>query len=182
MKKFILLLGLLLTSLFSISAQNKKPPIEERAINADVIFEGKIIHQESFWDNQRTGIFTESTIEVSKMFKGITVNTIKLITQGGAVDDYFQTISHSIDLNVNSEGIFFCKEYNVERIKENKFLMFDGSTGFVEYFFDGQEYPAADKYFTYSNLNREVYEPITSVLRKDFTKIKQNTFEGNVGK
>lgn len=59
--------------------------------------------------------------------------------------------------------------------------MFDGSTGFIEYFFDGQPYPAVDRYFTYTSLTREIYEPIEKVLKKDFVKLKPNTFEEKVG-
>ena len=76
MKNFILLLCLLFTFIFSLSGQTKKSSIGERSEKADLIFEGKVISQESFWDDKKTGIFTESTIEISKMFKGAAVNTI----------------------------------------------------------------------------------------------------------
>lgn len=91
----------------NLSAQLYPVTLEERVTRSEVIIEGKVIRQKSFWNSERTAIFTANEIWVYKSYKG-TVNGEKaiLITQGGRVGDTIIKVTNALTLNIGDEGIF----------------------------------------------------------------------------
>ncbi len=45
-------------------------PLEERIDRSELIVEGRVVDQESFWNSDRTLIFTASHVDVYRVFKG----------------------------------------------------------------------------------------------------------------
>ena len=105
--------------------------LEERLADAEIVFEGIVLESTSFWNETRSRIYTRHTIQIEKLFKGETDATIELITQGGEIDEIFQTQSHAMSLAPNFKGVFFCKHFTTPQ--NERFLMVNGSTGFVKY-------------------------------------------------
>ena len=54
--------------------------LEEQVAQSSQIVEGKVIAKQSFWDKNRQNIYTVNTIEVYKIFKGQSFETIEVIT------------------------------------------------------------------------------------------------------
>ncbi|MCS6905350.1 MAG: hypothetical protein RML72_02760, partial [Bacteroidia bacterium] len=104
--------GLCHAFLFFLLAINVKAQIyplslEERINRAEFIIEGRVIRKESFWNENRTAIFTANEILVYKSYKG-TVNgeTAILMTQGGKVGNLLIKVSNALELPLGAEGIF----------------------------------------------------------------------------
>ncbi|WP_411766290.1 T9SS type A sorting domain-containing protein [Winogradskyella sp. A3E31] len=81
--------------------------LDEQVSHSDAIVEGKVISKASFWNADRTNIYTVNTVEVYKSFKGEVQPTIEIITSGGTVDLEMEIVSPSLSLQTNSIGVFF---------------------------------------------------------------------------
>lgn len=108
MKKHVLLLLLLIVQVVS-KAQLFEISLDKKIAQAQVIAEGQVIDQKSFWNPQHTMIYTANTIKVSRLFKGsLRTQTIEIVTQGGQVGNTYIEASDLLQLNKEEAGIFFC--------------------------------------------------------------------------
>lgn len=147
-----------------LTAQNFVPTISERVNTSDLVFEGKVISKHSFWNEKRTAIFTSNIVEVSKWFKGERPGTVEIISMGGDMGDVVQTITHEIEFEPGMEGLFFCRNYSVERVRSSTFVALNGSTGFVAYQRSKAAVIASDGSKVYSDIVEELYKPIRETL------------------
>jgi hypothetical protein len=110
MKKYLSLLFFICVFTL-LNAQTKDTKIQLRTQSSDLVIEGKVLECQSFWNSDRTQIFTSNLIQLSKIFKGdIVGDKVEIITKGGQVDDQFSIVSHQTQFNTGMEGIFFCKK------------------------------------------------------------------------
>ncbi|MFK7946656.1 MAG: T9SS type A sorting domain-containing protein [Saprospiraceae bacterium] len=152
--KLILLVfsGLLLSN--SIFAYGRTVPLSDRVQNAELVFEGKIVDRESFWNETHTRIFTKNTVAVSRMFKGEPQQFIEIISQGGIVGNDFEFISHATSFELDAEGVFFCKNFTTHH--NDHLLMINGMSGFIVYDRQLHETYTNYKYFTRKELIRNL--------------------------
>ena len=68
--KRILIFLLLLLPPAVLKAQLVPLSLEQRVINSDVVFEGKVLSKSASWDENRRHIYTSNLISVYKVFKG----------------------------------------------------------------------------------------------------------------
>jgi|GEM_PF-2042915 len=114
MKQNIFLVALL----FLMVTLNSNAQISELTNKAALIVEGKVISKNSYWNENKTRIFTENDVLVSHVFKGTTTDSIiSIVTVGGEVDEYFQFQTHTIDLQVEQKGYFLLKDNNTDQSK-----------------------------------------------------------------
>ena len=167
----------------ALNAQSQKNSIQFRTGNSDVVIEGKVVKCLPFWNDDHTQIFTSNLIEVFKVFKGksLNVGTIEIITLGGAVDDRFSIVSHQRTFKPGMEGIFFCKPNQKlpsrQQTPEASFVLSFAETGFVQYFFERFNPPAADASKSYKDIPKEIYNEIILSAREPVRRIKANTVE-----
>lgn len=180
MKKTFLLLGFLSAFSVIIKAQTRNLSISERTETSDVIIEGRIIAQNSFWDDNRNAIYTENHVEVFKSFKGSDRDTISIISRGGIVDNQFQTVSHAIEFRLFEEGLFFCKNYSIPNVSDVETLMLNDIYGFVKYSYTSTIFQATDRFTTYTNLKSDLYEPITQQTASEYTVKEKNSLEKKI--
>lgn len=139
-------------------------PLKERISAANTIVEGKVISQNSFWDEPRQNIFTANQIEVYKVFAGeVTAREIKVITRGGRVDLEAQIVQPSLQLSIGETGIFFLKKEIPPTLTSNQksgeiFQPFAGAQGFVKY--DFMEASAHDPFGKYHDVEKDLYRAI----------------------
>ncbi len=177
-------LALLLLAISStLHAQIQKNSIQFRTDHSDIVIEGKVIECRSFWNEDHTQILTSNLIEVFKVFKGKSPNfgTIEIITLGGIVDDRFSIVSHQRTFKPGMEGIFFCnpnkKLTSIQPTPETSFVLAFTETGYIQYFFEKFNPPAADASKTYKNIPKEIYNEIILSAREPVKRIKANTVE-----
>ncbi|MBI3260266.1 MAG: PKD domain-containing protein [Ignavibacteriae bacterium] len=138
-------------------------PLAERIGGASTIIEGKIVSQKCFPAGRNGMIYTSSTIEVYRIFKGLTGSTLKytdIVTQGGTYQNERVSVSPSIDLQVGQTGLFFLQEHT----DNNDFKGFEPYSWqqcYVQY--DEQSGRVSDVFTSYPNANY-LYNAITGQL------------------
>lgn len=160
MQRLILFFSTFLLATAGVSAQSNTPSLSERAATSDVIFEGKVVGKESFWNESHNRIFTKNYVQVSHYLKGNGNDIFELITQGGEVGDVFQELSHGVSFEVGQEGMFLCRNFQVVPLSGQNHLMLNGSGGFLGYQRTPTETTVFDHDAIYYGLKTEVYPQI----------------------
>lgn len=157
----------MIAMLFSIclihqtKAQDIPRDISERINNSTYIFEGHIIRTNSYWTQDSTYIYTSSTIEIYKIFKGnIDCGTVEVITEGGQVGDKSLSISHNLILKKGMKGIFLTNTTQHElpstdfypETDTNKLDIPYGLQGYIKYFEDGINHTVVDQQFNLDSI------------------------------
>jgi hypothetical protein len=166
--KYLTLLSTLL-SLFAFSflsyGQLKEVPLVERMTIAHTIIEGKVISQQSFWDDNHHNIYTANKIKIYKIFKGNTLmEELEIITVGGVVGMDKESVSPSLQFEIGQIGIFLLKDNNVavsNTLFRTTYQMMPaaGPQGFVRY--DLKEGTAHEPFHEYTTITTRLYNTIT---------------------
>ncbi len=161
----LLLLFFIIFSHLSAQSQALYPvSIDEKIINSSLIVEGKVVSQQSFWNEQHTMIYTANKIEVYKIFKGnINLSTIEILTVGGTVGFESMSASDLLTLEKNNVGIFFCQLNNVglkSPITNNQLYdVYSSAQGCFKY--DVFTKSANAPFIRYSNIEEKLYPELT---------------------
>lgn len=134
----IFLITCMLLCKFLATAQLYQIPVDEKFHAASVIAEATVTNQQSFWNSSQTMIYTASTLQVHKLFKGnLPVGSFQIITQGGTVDNYSVEVSELLQLRKGETGIFFCmpNALNIKLPGTQQILMdvYSSTQGFLKY-------------------------------------------------
>lgn len=170
---------------FTLNAQTQKSSVQHRTTASDLVVEGKVVECQSFWNEDYSQILTSNLIEVFKLFKGNLVgDKLEIITKGGVVDDRFSIVSHQTTFKVGMEGVFFCKTKgslsNLGKSANKPSMMTSAETGFIQYYFERFNPPAADKSASYKNIKKEIWDEVVLSCREPVRRIKPNTLEAKV--
>ena len=88
-----------------------KMSFEELSSKSESIIVGKVNNIDSYWNEERTSIYTEVTISVEDNIKGeIKQGEITIITPGGEVDGITQYVSDSPTFKPGEEAVLFLNE------------------------------------------------------------------------
>jgi hypothetical protein len=121
MKKTIIILIILL---ISISSQAQEIPFEiiRRINTVDYIFEGIVINKQSYQSIDHRRIYSTNLIEITKILKGnLSCGTVEIITEGGNIGTKKMNADHSLELEIESKGIFLCMQSTREIPQINYF-------------------------------------------------------------
>jgi len=134
--------SLLLTMLFNllwsstIYGQYFEIPILQKSENSDIIVEGEVIAQKSFFGSD-TKIYTQNIIKITDLHKGVYFeDNIAVITRGGTVGDTTTIWSHMLSLQLKEYGVFFLKKSNVDSEELNitsNYKPYSGIQGFYHF-------------------------------------------------
>ena len=130
----LFLISAFYTGTFSQSIQSKMKNLSEKS---DIILEGKVVKQKSDWNQDKTRIFTEVTLQVDEYLKGNSGNkTIVVTTPGGEVGEVGELYTHMPSFKNDEDVLLFVKEdkrdqsYKVLNGKDGKLTLYkDKKTG-----------------------------------------------------
>ncbi len=124
---YLFVILFLLTGLcFSAFSQNSTSEIGKLTEGADIIVVGKVINKNSEWNEDKTRIFTNVTIQVDEYLKGSSGNNQVTVThQGGEVGTVGELYSHTPGFKSDEEVLLFIKKDS----KDNTFKVFKGESG-----------------------------------------------------
>ncbi|MBX2931798.1 MAG: T9SS type A sorting domain-containing protein [Chitinophagaceae bacterium] len=177
-KRFLLTVAILLQITCLFSQALYQVDNEEKAVNATLIIEGKVVDKVSFWNETQTMIYTSNKIKVYKVFKGeINTDYIEVITEGGTIGEYAVHASDLLELVNEQEGVFFCFP-NIKARKSpttNKVLfdVYSSSQGF--WIYNLYENKATDPFNTYQGITTTVYPLLKQLTGQDYV-VKDPTF------
>ncbi|MBC3539417.1 IPT/TIG domain-containing protein [Rufibacter sediminis] len=151
--------------------------LEERVQAAQVVVEGKVISQRSFWDEKHENIYTASQVEVYKVFKGEpTATTVEIITEGGRVDMDLHVYSATLSLKKEQQGVFFLqspKPSPKAKLAKTGYTVFGSTQGFIKY--QLTEGTAKDPFTRYASIPLEVYGSLARLSGRTLKAVKANT-------
>ncbi|MFB9863096.1 IPT/TIG domain-containing protein [Rufibacter immobilis] len=146
--------------------------LEERVQAAEVVVEGKVVSQRSFWDDKHENIYTAHQVEVYKVFKGTPgTSTVEVITEGGRVDLDLHVYSATLQLKPQQQGIFFLNP-SKGKSTEKRYTVFGSMQGFIKY--QLSEGTAQDPFARYSSIPLQVYGSITRLSGRAARTVKAN--------
>ena len=171
-------LFILLITLTCTFSQN---PFERRASISDVVVEGEIIEKQSFWNANKSRIFTSNKIEITKIFKGIhTSATVEFLTVGGVIDNQFQYETHSFQFGIGQSGIFFLQNFTNENPFSERNLVPIQDVNFIPYRTNRQYFEAIDGEKIYTNPAKEIYSQLENAVGTEYEFVKNTSFENKI--
>ena len=157
--------------------------LSSRVNNSNLIIEGKVISQKSFWNSAHNYIYTSNLIQVNQVIKGSTISPfIEIITEGGEIELNKQTVEPSLQLKPNDEGVFTLINFNQpQQYGYQVFQAYADQQGFIK--FNLQENSAHDPFNKYADINNVLYSQLKTLLHTtfaDFTNSNsQNKFSSS---
>lgn len=163
MKRTVLFYLLMLVSAIQTKAQLFPLDLATKVSHSQIIAEGKVIDQRSFWNEKHTMIYTSNTIEIYKVFKGVTSpSTIEVLTQGGVVNDYAIIANDLLHLNKGQVGVFFLQPnfLHIKSPSTNRELMdvYGSDQGFLRYSLSANK--ASAPFAEYNNIDTSLYRSL----------------------
>ncbi|TGE14538.1 hypothetical protein [Hymenobacter elongatus] len=144
-----------------VSHEVKLPQLTQQA---SLIVEGRPTAFRSFWNREHTSIYTATTIEVYRVFKGeVTGSNVELITYGGWVGETGMSSTTNVKLDEHTVGLFFLKPS--QQPSEGSTLASNqvgelayGQQGFIRYSGDqAEQYAAFSKFRVYPDVEKSLY-------------------------
>ena len=153
-------------------------PLTEQVQSSSQIIEGKVIAQQSYWDANHDNIYTINTIEVYKIFKGETISTLELITNGGIVGLEAETVVPSLQLLNGNTGVFMLHaspvHFNNQHVSTSlKYRTYSESQGF--YLYDIENNKAINPFHIKDGITESFYDEIKNLTQTDY--IEMNPFD-----
>lgn len=150
--------------------------MKERVQQADMVVEGEVLSQKSFWDAQHENIYTSSIIRVYKLFKGdMQAGQVEVITEGGTVGMQKHVFSTALNLRTGQQGMFFLKRQQALQRTPAEGLYsanaYGSQQGFVQYNLKTRE--ALGVFEKYSNIE-QLYKAVGAETNKQFRTISEN--------
>ncbi|GAB3541559.1 hypothetical protein GCM10027443_41020 [Pontibacter brevis] len=150
--------------------------LEERIKEAEMVVEGEVISQQSFWDARQKKIYTSNIIRVYKAFKGkVESQQVELITEGGTIGLKKHVLSSALQLRTGQQGVFFLKrQQQLPRSPGNQYvstIAYGSQQGYVKY--DLARKRAVGSFESYNSVE-ELYQSITQRTGQSFRSILKN--------
>jgi PKD repeat protein len=142
-------------------------PLTARVNEAMQVVEGKVVAQTAYWNETHTLIFTSTTVEVYKIFKGNASRTIIVETMGGRVGMDVLVVEPELQLQPGDVGVFLLKPAAAGRSKA--FQPVASTQGFIRY--DLVSGAASDVFHQYKNISRDVYSLLQAQTGSPFREI-----------
>jgi hypothetical protein len=127
-------------------AQLASSEVESMSKNTDLIILGKVIEQTSGWNENKTRIYTQATIQVEEYLKGSNNSEPVVVSYpGGEVGDVGELYSHMPRFEDNEEVLVFLKKDE----KSTSYKILNGEAGKINVITD----PRTGEKVTSSNLS-----------------------------
>lgn len=126
---------LLLLALQAGATQVKQLSLEDLGSTAATVVRGTVAGVRSYWNAERTKIFTEITVDSEQTFKGAASGSLRILQLGGTVDHVRVTVHGALAWTPGEEVVLFLEPYRdhqfvVAGLSQGKFnIVRDPGTG-----------------------------------------------------
>jgi hypothetical protein len=84
--------------------------VEMMGVSAQRIVHGTVAGVRAYWNESRTRILTETTIDISEDYKGAGPARVQVLQYGGVVDDVRMTVAGALSWTPGEEVVLFLEE------------------------------------------------------------------------
>ena len=178
MKKNILVLISALSFLVAHAQSVIEVKLKDRCEESTLIIEGKVLDSQCSWDKNKQMIYTIYQLETYTILKGkSSVNKISLLVEGGQAGEDMMEVSHTLKLKNGEFGVFMLKPKNIDFEStdlnaSDYYQVVAAEQGFIKYSKDLNT--AHDLFSSYSNIKKEVLNPISNVAKQKPVSVKKN--------
>lgn len=122
----ILIIVLSSQSFFSqiLVDKNNEKQVKHLTQSSDLIIVGKVVSKKSFWNDDKSRIFTNVSIEAKEYLKGKSSPNVTIKVPGGEIGEIGELYTHMPKFDDNEEMILFTK-----RNKKNQLIVTGGELG-----------------------------------------------------
>jgi hypothetical protein len=172
-----LLLSLLSSQAFASDNQHMVPlTLTERVKEANLVVEGEVVSQRSFWDARQQNIYTSNIIRIYKSFKGNTESReVELITEGGTIGLKKHVYSTALHLKPGQQGVFFLqRQQQLQRTPGSQHIStkaYGSQQGFVKY--DVRRNKASGVFDRYESV-QQLYQSVAKQTGQQYRTISRN--------
>jgi PKD repeat protein len=175
-KQIVALLLVVASQMLFGQCSLREVKLADRVNASDLVIEGKVVAGESYWDVNHRMIYTMSTVEVYKVFKGsVTTTSINIITEGGTVGFDRVSASPGLELHIGDVGVFanISNKLPVSTYQNNIYPHYNtyaSVQGFIKY--DQISAQASDAFSVYSNIDKQLYQAIYAQTEQAYKVVR----------
>ncbi|MEP3838820.1 MAG: T9SS type A sorting domain-containing protein [Algibacter sp.] len=163
-----------LMNLYTVSAQVslKEISLKEQIDNSSLVVEGEVVSQRSFWDEAHEKIYTASTVNVYKVFKGEVLQQIEIVELGGTVGLNGLVVSHGLNLKKGNLGVFTLYDSNFKlkaTTKLKQFKTYSAVQGFYKY--DLNNDAVANVFAKTDGIETSFYRKLTKLTKISYKEV-----------
>ncbi len=145
--------------------------LEERYGYSTSVVEGRVNSRQSYWDEDRSSIYTVYEVVVYQQLKGSAQQTAYLAFLGGTIGNQHQTASTSPKLNVGEEGIFFLEPTATALPgAPPAYTTVGAKQGLVKYHARGGG--GHDLFNTYTSVQRDVLDRLAAIANQGWQRVQ----------
>lgn len=145
--------------------------LSQRVPQSSLIIEGKVINQQSFWNNNHDKIYTSNLIEVYKTFKNSSAAYIEIVTEGGIVGNDKHVFEPTLELEVGDVGVFTLNQNNQpSQFGKQVYDAYASAQGFIKY--DVISNIATEPFNKYQNASSSLYNTIAQYTGANYVQVK----------
>ena len=116
-------------------AQGEFTELKKLSKSADIIVTGKVTAKKSGWNENKTRIYTKTTLQVDEYLKGTdNGNFVEVLSPGGEVDGIGEIYTHMPKFEDNEEVLVFLKKDE----KNKEFSVLNGEEGKIKVMSDAK--------------------------------------------
>lgn len=159
--------------------------LQTRIQQSGDVLEGKVILKKSYYNHDRSFIYTLNTIEVYRVFKGnISAKTIEVITDGGQIGNEMITAHPSLEFQLGNVGILMLRKGSYHMYGENTPQSYFEGVASVQSFilYDLDEQAAHDYLQIYMPFTTTLYPEIQGITKEKLRNIHAVNLDPWAGK
>lgn len=80
--------------------------------NSEVVFRGRVLSVDSYWNDKHTKIFTRTRIASDETYKGSSQSVVDVVQLGGTVDNIKVTVHGALQWKPGEEVLLFLEPYD----------------------------------------------------------------------
>jgi len=85
---------------------------QELGQQSELVFRGKVVSVNSYWNDKHTKVFTRTRVAVDETYKGSSWAVVDVVQLGGTVGKVKVTVQGTLQWNVGEEVLLFAESYD----------------------------------------------------------------------
>jgi len=107
-----LCLSIVLVTAVAVASQVVRLSPQDLGDNSGLVFRGKVLSADSYWNDRHTKIFTRVLVEADETYKGEHRGVVEIVQLGGVVGNVKVTVHGALQWTPGEEVLLFVEPYD----------------------------------------------------------------------